>query len=126
MKIYGNSASDGFTTFVSIVGATFVVGGVLLNTIGGTAILIALPVMIVLVARMISRSDQWDVLSDAPVASGVDHGVPVRMPNFPVKADTDVKAIVPAVVVGGWVPSKDQLPSIDKPKHAVETNTHVV
>ena len=120
MKIYGNSRSDGFPLFLTLVSAVFIAGGFLLTQVGGVALLAALPVMLALVALMVVRAQRWDVLSDAPVAAGTDTGAPVRLPNYPVKGESDLLAPAPETV---WASSS--LPAIDKPKSAVETNTAV-
>ena len=118
MKIYGNSRSDGFSMFVTLVAAIFVGGGFLLTRAGGLSLLASLPVMLGLVAVMVMKSKSWDVMSEAPKAAGADMGTPVRLPNFPVKADTEAVATVGAVA--------NALPlSVEKPKSAIETNTAV-
>ena len=123
MKIYGNSRSDGFSMFVTVVAAGAVGAGFLLNTVGGLSLLAAIPVFVAVVAIMIMRASKWDVLSDAPAAAGIDTGLPVRLPNFPVKAETDAAPATPSMA-SAWS-AATALPSVDKPKVAVETNTAV-
>ena len=112
MKIYGNAKSDGFSMFLTATGAVFVVGGFLLNTVGGMTFLATFPLFLVVAFAMIKVVGRWDVMSDAasPAAAAT-------MPTFPVKADTEAT----------WTPANDTvLPSpVDKPKAAIETNTAV-
>src|SRR5438067_1531254 len=117
MKIYGNSKSDGFSLFVVLIGALFVGGGFLLGNVSELTLIGSVVVFVAMIAAMLMVVRRFDVMSEvAPVAAAEqrdDHGVPVRMPNFPVRADTE--AVATAIA----------LPVIDKPKHAVETNTAV-
>ena len=128
MKIYGNSRSDGFNLFVTLVAALFVGGGFLLAAGGGVTLLASFPVLLALVGAMVVMAKKWDVMSDVVPASAqpqlADEGAPTRLPNFPVKADTEAVAVgAKAGMPGLAMPS---LPSpIDKPKSAVETNTAV-
>jgi hypothetical protein len=113
MKIYGNSKSDGFSLFVVAIGALFIGGGFLLAHVSELTLAVSLLAFVGVCAAMIAVVRRWDVMSE------VEHvedstGVPVRMPNFPVKADTEAFATNVAA-----------LPVVEKPKSAVETNTAV-
>jgi hypothetical protein len=113
MKIYGNSKSDGFSMFVVVIGALFIGGGFLLANVSEYTLGLSMLAFVGVCAAMIAFVRRWDVMSDV-AHSEESTGVPVRMPNFPVKADTEAFATNVAA-----------LPVVEKPKSAVETNTAV-
>jgi hypothetical protein len=115
-KIYGNSRSDGFSLFVTLVGALFVGGGFLLAHVSSLTMLLSLPVMLALVAVMVVRSKKWDVMSElVAVAAETPADAAVEAPvTFAMKPDTEAVATAAS------------LPKVEKPKSsAVETNTAV-
>ena len=113
MKIYGNARSDGFSFFLAGIAGLFVVGGFLLAHVSDMTLAASLVALAALVAAMVVTLSKWDVMSDAPKAAGADLGMPIRLPSFPMKADTEAVSLAAA------------LPSVDKPKSMVETNTAV-
>ena len=123
MKIYGNARSDGFSLFVVLIGALFVGGGFLLAHVGELTIIASLLAFAGLCAAMVAVVRKWDVMSDVGApgdAKQADDGVPVRLPNFPVKADTEAVA-----TSSSPLNNVASLPVVDKPKTAIETNTQV-
>ena len=81
-----------------------------------------------LLAAMMVSLKSWDVMSEAPVPGGNVTGVPVRLPNFPVAADSDTVA---STAKPGWaagaLSNDTMLPQmVEAPKPAVETNALAV
>lgn len=124
MRIYGNPKSDGFGLFCTLIGGLFAAGAMAMTEVSGLALPIGLVVFVALVAGMVAALKRWDVMSDAPAPAGTSTGVPVRLPNFPVAAQTDA---APVADKPAWAASSlandTMLPQqVDLPKPAVETN----
>lgn len=124
MKIYGNPKSDGFGLFCTLIGALFALGAMGMTEVSGLVLPIGLAVFAGLVAAMIVALKRWDVMSEAPAPGGNATGVPVRLPNFPVAAQSDA---APEAAKPSWAASSlsnaTMLPQqVEQPKPAVETN----
>ncbi len=124
MKIYGNPKSDRFGLYCTLMGALFGLGAMGMTEVSGLILPVGLTVFVALVVAMTFSLKRWDVMSEAPMPEGTTTGVPVRLPNFPVAAETEAKA---AVVASSWaasnLPNDTMLPqTVEGPKPAVETN----
>lgn len=124
MKIYGNPKSDGFGLFCTLIGALFAVGAMGMTEVSGLVLPVGLAVFVGLVAAMVVALKRWDVMSEAPAPAGNATGVPVRLPNFPVAAQSEA---APEAVKASWAASSlsnaTMLPQqVEQPKPAVETN----
>lgn len=124
MKIYGNPKSDGFGLFCALIGGVFGLGAMAMTELSGLALPVALVVFGVLTLAMLGSLKRWDVMSEAPTAAGNTTGVPVRLPNFPVAAQSDsgTEASKPAWAADA-LSNATMLPQqVEQPKPAVETN----
>ncbi|MBI1945608.1 MAG: hypothetical protein HYS27_07920 [Deltaproteobacteria bacterium] len=124
MKIYGNPKSDRFGLYCTLIGALFGLCAMGMTEVSGLILPVGLTVFVALVVAMTVTLRRWDVMSEAPMTEGNSTGVPVRMPNFPVAAETEATA---AVVASAWAASNlsndTMLPqTVEGPKPAVETN----
>jgi hypothetical protein len=127
MRVYGNAKSDGFPLFSSLLGATFVAVGLGLVYVGGVAVVGGALATVAATALLVRGVRRWDVTSEAPTPT-VQKIVPRddAKVRFPVAAQTDAAPVAPRRTWGTLeVAGTPALPSVDKPKPAVETNTHV-
>ena len=124
MKIYGNPKSDRFGLYCALIGGLFGLGAMAMTEPSGLALPVALGMFAVLVVAMVASLKRWDVMSELPAAAGNSTGVPVRMPNFPVAAQSDA---APEAPKSAWtadvLANATMLPQqVEQPKPAVETN----
>lgn len=124
MKIYGNPKSDRFGLYCTVIGALFGLGAMGMTEVSGLILPVGLTVFVALVVAMTFSLKSWDVMSEAAAPQGTNTGVPVRLPNFPVAAETEAK---PAAAAAAWTAASlsndTMLPkTVEGPKPAVETN----
>ena len=124
MKIYGNQKSDRFGLYCALIGALFGVGAMGMTELSGLFLPVGLTVFAALVVAMVLSLRRWEPMSEAPQAKGADTGVPVRLPNFPVAAQSDA---APEAPKSAWtadvLANATMLPQqVEQPKPAVETN----
>ncbi len=128
MKIYGNQKSDRFGLYCALIGALFGLGAMGMTEVSGLFLPVGLTVFAGLVVAMVLALRRWDVMSEAPAPVDAGTGVPVRLPNFPVAAQSDAapQAAKPAWTAGA-LSNETMLPqTVEGPKPAVETNALTV
>lgn len=124
MKIYGNQQSDRFGLYCALIGALFGLGAMGMTELSGLFLPVGLTVFVGLAVAMVMSLRRWDVMSEAPAPKDEGNGVPVRLPNFPVAAQTEAEPVAAkAAWAAGALSNETMLPqTVEGPKPAVETN----